>query len=142
MIDSCCVYCNGPIDIEAEDDEDDAEQVATCRICSRLQPYEAVNTVQSQPEERPVTRRNYQRRRRRGRSNYNGSDLRADRLALGLTQEQLADEIGVQRNSVALWERGERPIGMPSAIWHTIQHLKHRAGMGCTCATDHDPKCP
>jgi DNA-binding XRE family transcriptional regulator/uncharacterized protein YuzE len=39
-----------------------------------------------------------------------GSDLRAFREQLGLTQEQLGDLIEVPRNTIARWEREELPI--------------------------------
>lgn len=39
-----------------------------------------------------------------------GKTLKAIRARLGLTQEQLAEHLGVARNSVARWERDE--IGM------------------------------
>ncbi len=37
-----------------------------------------------------------------------GEQIRALRLSLGLTQEQLAERLEVDRNTVARWERGER----------------------------------
>ncbi|WP_425149991.1 helix-turn-helix transcriptional regulator [Candidatus Binatus sp.] len=37
------------------------------------------------------------------------------RKRLGWTQEELAREVGVARNSVARWERGEMAIGEPAA---------------------------
>jgi transcriptional regulator with XRE-family HTH domain len=37
------------------------------------------------------------------------------RLALGLTQAELAAELGVARNTVARWEMGSRPISEPAA---------------------------
>jgi transcriptional regulator with XRE-family HTH domain len=39
-----------------------------------------------------------------------GQRLRAIRRELGWTQRELADEAGVTANTVARWERGERPI--------------------------------
>lgn len=36
--------------------------------------------------------------------------LRELRLALGLTQAQMAEELGMHRNTVACMERGEKPI--------------------------------
>ncbi len=44
-----------------------------------------------------------------------GTQLRATRLRLGLTQAQLAQRLGVQSNSVARLERGERGISEPVA---------------------------
>lgn len=39
-----------------------------------------------------------------------GRDLRALRQSLGLTQQQLGDELGIHANTVARLERGELPI--------------------------------
>jgi transcriptional regulator with XRE-family HTH domain len=41
--------------------------------------------------------------------------LRKLRKRLGWTQEKLAHEVGVARNSVARWERGEMAISEPAA---------------------------
>jgi transcriptional regulator with XRE-family HTH domain len=41
--------------------------------------------------------------------------LRRLRRKLGWTQEKLAHEVGVARNSVARWERGEMAISEPAA---------------------------
>jgi DNA-binding XRE family transcriptional regulator len=39
-----------------------------------------------------------------------GSELRRARIRLGLTQAELAAKIGMERNSIARMERGERPV--------------------------------
>jgi DNA-binding transcriptional regulator YiaG len=39
-----------------------------------------------------------------------GAEVRRIRKALGLTQAQLAEQLGVAENSVARWERGEMGI--------------------------------
>ena len=39
-----------------------------------------------------------------------GAELRKARERLNITQTELADAIGMQRNSVARMERGERPV--------------------------------
>lgn len=39
-----------------------------------------------------------------------GAELRRARERLGLTQREMAEAIGWQRNSIARCERGERPI--------------------------------
>ena len=44
-----------------------------------------------------------------------GDELRRVRKRLGLTQVQLAKELGVHWNSVARWERGEVGISEPVA---------------------------
>jgi len=45
----------------------------------------------------------------------NGSELKRLRLAMGLTQVQLAKELGVTSNALARWERSERRIWEPVA---------------------------
>jgi len=44
------------------------------------------------------------------------AELRRTRLRLGLTQGQLAKELGVARNTVTRWETGARKIAPPVAI--------------------------
>jgi transcriptional regulator with XRE-family HTH domain len=44
-----------------------------------------------------------------------GTQLHGIRKRLGWTQAQLADAIGVSRNTVARWERGEMKIREPAA---------------------------
>jgi transcriptional regulator with XRE-family HTH domain len=39
-----------------------------------------------------------------------GAELRKARERLNITQTELADAIGMQRNSIARMERGERPM--------------------------------
>lgn len=39
-----------------------------------------------------------------------GQDLRALRLAIGWTQREMGDELGIHANTVARLERGELPI--------------------------------
>ena len=39
--------------------------------------------------------------------------INAARVAAGLTQEQLADEMGVSRSTVAEWESGDRVMRVP-----------------------------
>jgi len=53
-------------------------------------------------------------------------ELRARRRALGFTQAELADCLGVSANTVARWERGELRIRHPHAIARTLQRLEHR----------------
>lgn len=38
------------------------------------------------------------------------ADLKSIRTTLGWSQQRLADELGVQRNTVARWEMGVHPI--------------------------------
>ena len=44
-----------------------------------------------------------------------GEELRKIRLKMGLTQVQMAEEIGVTSNALAMWERDERKISEPVA---------------------------
>jgi len=44
-----------------------------------------------------------------------GQEIRAVRKRLGLSQSLFAELVGVQRNTVARWERGELTIGEPAA---------------------------
>ena len=44
-----------------------------------------------------------------------GSELRAIRKGLGLTQVQLAERLGVASNTVARWERDEMGMSEPAA---------------------------
>lgn len=44
------------------------------------------------------------------------SELRKTRLRLGLTQAQLAKQLGVARNTVTRWETGARKIAPTVAI--------------------------
>jgi transcriptional regulator with XRE-family HTH domain len=49
-----------------------------------------------------------------------GTEFRRLRKQLGLTQAQLANEMAVTANAVALWERGERPIRESIARFVTL----------------------
>ena len=55
-----------------------------------------------------------------------GTELRALREKVGMTQEQLAKELGVAANTVARWERGERtiPPHLPLALKTIEQSYK------------------
>jgi transcriptional regulator with XRE-family HTH domain len=52
--------------------------------------------------------------------------LRATRVALGLTQRQLALVLGVHANTVACWERGDKPIGNPTMVAATLRDVEAR----------------
>ena len=52
------------------------------------------------------------------------SELRARRRALGLTQVQLAAVLGVAGNTVARWERGERPVGTPGVVRPALERAR------------------
>jgi transcriptional regulator with XRE-family HTH domain len=55
-----------------------------------------------------------------------GGRLRELREGQGLTQDQLAGRVGVQRDAVARWERGARE---PS--WSNVLALCEALGVGC-----------
>jgi transcriptional regulator with XRE-family HTH domain len=54
-----------------------------------------------------------------------GKQLRERRKAMGLTQEQLADILGVSPNTIARWERGEMKI--PSFLSLAIETIERKA---------------
>lgn len=60
------------------------------------------------------------------------ADLKSIRTTLGWSQQRLADELGVQRNTVARWEMGVHPIApmaarlIQSLIDHAPGHRKTR----------------
>ncbi len=45
-----------------------------------------------------------------------GDEVRRTRRLLGLTQRQFGERVGVQRNTVARWERDELTVGTTAAI--------------------------
>lgn len=42
-----------------------------------------------------------------------GEKLRELRKKFGLTQQDLGDELGIRRSSIARWEKGDREITIP-----------------------------
>jgi predicted ATPase/DNA-binding XRE family transcriptional regulator len=52
------------------------------------------------------------------------TELRVRRDALGLSQTALARALGVASNTVARWERGERPIRSPELVGLALQRLE------------------
>lgn len=55
-----------------------------------------------------------------------GKGFKRKRSALGLTQVQLATQLGVSVTAVARWERGERTISGPVARLLTLLHQLQR----------------
>ena len=51
------------------------------------------------------------------------SKLRQRRRALRLSQEDLAQRLGVTKNTVARWERGELTIARPRMLRVMLDHL-------------------
>ena len=46
-------------------------------------------------------------------------------MALGLNQTELAQRLGVARNTVWRWEAGEEPIGNPAIVSLALEALEH-----------------
>lgn len=57
-----------------------------------------------------------------------GSDLRVARVRLALTQQQFAALLGVTRNTVARWERGELTIKNPTLLAARVEQLLREHG--------------
>lgn len=52
------------------------------------------------------------------------TELRSRRLALGLSQQKLAEALGVQRLAVIRWEKGDRSI--PPYLALALESLERR----------------
>lgn len=63
----------------------------------------------------------------RVRNSVKGDWLRAQREVLGLTQQQLADQLSVGKNTVARWEREELKIEHPGMLMLALESLKRAA---------------
>jgi transcriptional regulator with XRE-family HTH domain len=63
-----------------------------------------------------------------------GRRLAATRLALGYTQDELADEIGVSRSAYGNWEQGSRPPD-----YAAMRRLKKRFQVPLDWVYDGDP---
>lgn len=59
------------------------------------------------------------------RTTLTGEALRADRQALGLTQEALARALGISTQSVSDWECGRKPCALPGLLRLAMAHLAH-----------------
>ncbi len=55
-----------------------------------------------------------------------GAALRAERMALGITQRQLALVLGMHPNTVACWEREAKTIGNPTMVRLALQQIRER----------------
>lgn len=58
-------------------------------------------------------------------SNFSGGDIADLRQRLGLTQDELAERVGVQRTSVSHWELGIRNPSGAAAI--LLEQLRSQA---------------
>lgn len=63
-----------------------------------------------------------------------GPELKARRLALGLSQYDLGRLLGVTANTVARWERGEMAIGHPDLLRTALESLYQRKLAGLSLA--------
>jgi len=57
-----------------------------------------------------------------------GKRFKQIRLELGLTQAQLAEVLKVQPNTVAMWDRGEKPIKGPVELSMNLLLEKKQKG--------------
>ena len=64
-----------------------------------------------------------------------GAKLRERRLALGLTQQALADKLEVTQNTVARWERDE--MASPGFLHLALKWIEYEAAKG---ASKSEPK--
>lgn len=63
-----------------------------------------------------------------------GDELRSIRLALGLTQSELGERIGVSRTFLGLMERGQKPVGKRTAL--AVQSAKPGAAVHASSEAD------
>lgn len=56
-----------------------------------------------------------------------GDELRQQRKAMGLTQQALANELGVDRRTVIRWEHGERKIS--TMVEKSFKRLRNDTGV-------------
>ena len=55
------------------------------------------------------------------RKPLSGSDLRRARLRLGWSRDQLGHRIGVDPDTIALWELGSLEVSMPVVLEHVLR---------------------
>lgn len=48
-------------------------------------------------------------------------DLRARRKALGLSQQKLAEALGVTQHTVSRWEEGKMKLSAPRSLWLDVE---------------------
>lgn len=54
------------------------------------------------------------------------TELLAERQALGLSQQQLADELDVAKATISRWERGVLTIERPRMLRRALEGIAHR----------------
>ena len=57
-----------------------------------------------------------------------GEEIRATRARLGLTQAQLGKALGVAKNTIARWERGELRIERPEMLRLSLERISEILG--------------
>jgi non-specific serine/threonine protein kinase len=66
-------------------------------------------------------------------------ELRTRRRALGLTQAQLAEALGVAANTVARWERADTPVGNPELVHLALERLEAASPAGSVARRRGEP---
>jgi transcriptional regulator with XRE-family HTH domain len=56
-----------------------------------------------------------------------GSELQRRRKALGLSQSELGERIGIRQPSISAWEQGHKPIGNPRMLALALWALERQA---------------
>ena len=59
-----------------------------------------------------------------------GAELQSRREALGLTQNQLADALGVTQVTIMRWETGKMEISLPRMVSLALEALERRPHCG------------
>lgn len=57
-----------------------------------------------------------------------GTELQMQRMALGLTQQELADHLDAAKNTIARWERGELRIERGAMLRYALSGLALKLG--------------
>lgn len=68
--------------------------------------------------------------------------LGSTRRRLGLTQAELARELGVASNTLALWERGDKPMGNPNMVRLALESIARRHDEQGTARPGPEPHSP
>ncbi len=58
------------------------------------------------------------------RKTLSGSDIRRSRLRLGWSREQLGHQIGVDSDTISLWEQGSLEVGTPIVLGQVFRRYE------------------
>ena len=58
------------------------------------------------------------------------ADLKARRLALGMTQAALARALGVDQGTISRWEAGRIAVASPAMLHLALERIEERAAQG------------